>query len=379
MKSLIKQNFLIILSSLSFITIFIALFYYLSTLKKQGEELKISINNLGESINDSKLSISGLSHLNGDLKLAKIDLETLADTEKTLNNFWNSTLNERENISLNWKKKSAESVNASLTRMFSRWRQNCRKSNVQMPSNENFGTNAGFLDESTTPPSDNYSFAFSSYDGSWPSFSAEEAQQVGIQIDIINEIVNALCYSTDGNHSVSVVSIKRENAGQIDNRNIGVDKLKVNDISPLLLRQNKGITSYAFEIVLQCQTYSIRRFLNLLRPPFMIRMLSLTPFEENDGFTNSGFTETPNPFSTEPSSVPNSNNDQFLPIVSQVDSKVTIVVEYVTSIDKSISNLHQNKNIWSGANPDLYMDWLKKSGNVHLVEVAQELFDSNDR
>ena len=83
--------------------------------------------------------------------------------------------------------------------MFSRWRQSCRKDNVAMPSNENLSTNSSFLDESAPSSIDNYGFAFSSYDGSWPSFSVEEAQQLGIQIEIINEIINALCYSTDGN------------------------------------------------------------------------------------------------------------------------------------------------------------------------------------
>ena len=105
-----------------------------------------------------------------------------------------------------------------------------------MPSNENLSTNSSFLDESAPSSIDNYGFAFSSYDGSWPSFSVEEAQQLGIQIEIINEIINALCYSTDGNHSISIVSLKRENAGQIDNGNIGVDKLRANDIAPFLLR-----------------------------------------------------------------------------------------------------------------------------------------------
>ena len=59
-------------------------------------------------------------------------------------------------------------------------------------------------------------------------------------------------------------------------------------------------------------------------------------------------------FSTEPSAAIGGTSDQFLPIVSQVDSRATILVEYVTNIDKSISILHQTKNIWSGANPNIH-------------------------
>ena len=40
-------------------------------------------------------------------------------------------------------------------------------------------------------------------------------------------------------------------------------------------------------------------------------------------------------------------SDQFLPIVSQVDSRATILVEYVTNIDNPISILHRTKSIWS--------------------------------
>ena len=87
----------------------------------------------------------------------------------------------------------------------------------------------------------------------------------------------------------------------------------------------------------------------------MIRKLSLTPFEESDGFSSSGFVENPNPFTTEPSAAIGGTSDQFLPIVSQVDS-VTIIVEYVTNIDKSISILHRTSSIWSGANPNTYID-----------------------
>ena len=160
MKSLFKQNFLIIFSSLVFLIIFSGLFYYLSLLQNQGELLISDIRNKEDSISDSKLSISGLNHISSDLNFAQSDLYNLAETEKTLNNFWDDVLNKRENISLNWKKKSAESVNASLTRMFSRWRQSCRKDNVAMPSNENLSTNSSFLDESAPSSIDNYGFAF---------------------------------------------------------------------------------------------------------------------------------------------------------------------------------------------------------------------------
>ena len=112
MKSLFKQNFLVIIASLVFLITFSGLLYYFSLLQKQGLTLISDVRDKEDSISDSKLSISGLNHISADLELAQSDLNHLAETEKTLNNFWDGVLNKNENISLNWKSKSTASVNA---------------------------------------------------------------------------------------------------------------------------------------------------------------------------------------------------------------------------------------------------------------------------
>ena len=100
---LIQTKFLIIFSSLVFLIIFwfILLSFFA---QNQGQLLISDIRNKEDSISDSKLSISGLNHISSDLNFAQSDLYNLAETEKTLNNFWDDVLN-KENISLNWKKK----------------------------------------------------------------------------------------------------------------------------------------------------------------------------------------------------------------------------------------------------------------------------------
>ena len=106
MKSLFKQNFLIIFSSLVFLIIFSGLFYYLSLLQNQGELLISDIRNKDDSISDSKLSISGLNHISSDLNFAQSDLYNLAETEKTLNNFWDDVLNKVKHFKLKKKVQS---------------------------------------------------------------------------------------------------------------------------------------------------------------------------------------------------------------------------------------------------------------------------------
>ena len=212
-----------------------------------------------------------------------------------------------------------------------------------------------------------YGFSFSSYDGSWPSFSQEEATEIGIQVEIMNEIISQLSFSTDDNHTIEIQSILRESVGEIDERNIGTDQLETTGIVDFL-RQTQGVESYAFEIVLKCQTFSMRKFINNLRPPFLVRKLSLTTFDENSNFSNDSFDSAPDPFSTTPQSIP---QEKFMPIVSLVDSKVEIVVEYLTGIDKKVTNLHVDKNLWSDFSGEIYLDWLNESGNGEFKNSAE--------
>ena len=60
-----------------------------------------------------------------------------------------------------------------------------------------------------------------------------------------------------------------------------------------------------------------------------------------------------------------------MPIVSLVDSKVEIVVEYLTSIDKKVTNLHTNKNLWTDLSGEIYTNWLNDSGNDEFIKSAE--------
>ena len=112
----------------------------------------------------------------------------------------------------------------------------------------------------------------------------------------------------------------------------------------------------------------MRKFVNNLRPPFLVRKLSLTTFDENSNFSNDSFDSAPDPFSTTPQSIP---QEKFMPIVSLVDSKVEIVVEYLTGIDKKVTNLHVDKNLWSDFSREIYLNWLNDSGNGEFQNSAE--------
>ena len=94
------------------------------------------ISNLYNSNQELNEKILNLEYVEFDLSTASNDLKASAKLEKDLNNFCKSLLNPAENIALNWNKKSVEMVNASLTKMFPRWRQKCERSNIKMPSGQ---------------------------------------------------------------------------------------------------------------------------------------------------------------------------------------------------------------------------------------------------
>ena len=60
-----------------------------------------------------------------------------------------------------------------------------------------------------------------------------------------------------------------------------------------------------------------------------------------------------------------------MPIVGLVDSKVEIVVEYLTGIDKKFTNLHVDKALWSDFSGEIYLDWLNESSNDEFKNSAE--------
>ena len=139
-------------------------------------------------------------------------LKASAKLEKDLNNFCKSLLNPAENIALNWNKKSVEMVNASLAKCFPGGDKSV-KDQAKMPSGQgtSFSSNPFGGGEQNTA-ANSYGFSFSSYDGSWPSFSQEEATEIGIQVEIMNEIISQLSFflrmiTTRSNHNLFSVKV----------------------------------------------------------------------------------------------------------------------------------------------------------------------------
>ena len=362
MKVFVKNNILLVVTFFFSLTVFSAIVVYNFHLSKQYLNLVSDLSAMHKNALDKSILSRQLSFVEKDYIYASQELEELAGDEKLLNNILNSLLNNSVNLFNNWKSKSTESVNASLTRKFSRWRRSCGNANIVLPSSDSLssGLDSDFLQQENKTDSNDFGFSFTSYDGSWPSFSNTEAKLLDIQSEIITEILESICKSADDNHTISIVSIKRESVGKTDDLSIGADELEVENYNDFLLNKVSGIESFVFEIVLRCQTYSLRKMVNEYRSPFLLRKIEISPFEELTNYNSESFSTELDPFGS-PSTV--KQDDKFLPIVSKVDSKVVLVYEYITEINKSALDLYSLNAILNESSKEIFIKWLEDSGN----------------
>ena len=281
-----------------------------------------SIRNLHEEV----LLYEGLEE---EILLAKEDLLNLSRIEKTQNRFWDSLLNKDDNLFINFKDKSSESINADLTKLYSNLRnlyfQEC------FVSCENGSSNSfspfGSSEEDTEKK---FGFGLQSYDGFWPSFSKDEAKLLGVQSIIISRIVEYLANSTDEKYSITLNKMTRESVGKEDILHIADDKLDLIS-EEKLIRNSVPIKSFAFSISFKSHTSHARSFINQLRPPFLIRDLKVERSVGTDYNTQSA--ETVDPFGDASKDL-----SQPLPIVSNVESTFYLIIEYVYMIERDFES-----------------------------------------
>lgn len=373
MKTFIKQNLIFILLSSVCILIFSALLYFSLVLSSSTDTLISDINELKEELTDIEGQLSFYNHVDTDFKNVQDDLDKLSLTEKDITSFLRYIFNETENVSDKWSSKSAESVNASLTRLYSRLRKKCNDSYIKLPIQDSSdGSNGIFSENNKNSEDSSFGFSFTSYDGFWPSFSTEEARYLGIQTEIVKELVDHLSLCTDANHTIEILSLHRENVGLVDKANIGSDEIDISKVTNGLMRNLNEVDSFVFKLSIQTQTIPLRKLVNKLRPPFLIREIKISPLEQQMGLPDPSFS-TPDPFSLE-----TNPNDKFLPIVSKVDSRVELIFEYVTSAKRNLDPLIKTLSLYPEIYIDLLLEWLKDSGHESRVDSAKLIFNEKN-
>ena len=320
--------------------------------------------------------LTSFQNLDSDSELSLIELSSLANVEKKQSIFWKNILNSRENHMSKWSKKSAESVNADITRLFTSLRSRCLSAEIELPVSSSKSPTIGFGDTSKKPEN-NYGFGFSAYDGFWPSFSEEEAKILGVQAKIVKEMVEFITQSTIESQKLSIVQILREAAGKIDLTHIENDQLTMGVEQQLLLREKGKLSSLVFLITIKGQSKHARNFMNELRPPFMLRNLTVRRdlVEAEPSRVVNDF--TPNPFggSGEDFAPP---KKESLPIVKDVNSEFSFLIEYITEINNGVEQLFTSKSIWEKGDPEVLEQFFTTSGNTDKIEEAKLLITNGE-
>ena len=337
-----------------------------------AEDVKSAIDSISEEIQYKNTLEEDLMLFHGvekEAQNAMQELVILSEMEKDQHRFWKTILNPSQNIFLNWKQKSPESINADITRLYDRLHDICRKNNISFQEDEkNQLNNFGSKSENTGKK---YGFGLASYDGFWPSFSRSESQLLGMQSKIIESLIEFLIESSDKEHQIVLLQLLRESVGKEDSQHIGGDLFTPQNLERKLVRFLGGIKTYVFKIKFKSHTSHARSFINQLRPPFLLRDLHVSRSGDSVATTTSQF--SPSPFSN-----PIENQTQSLPIVQNVESIFTLVVEYVYNIDHDIEPFIAQSLKGVEVNEEALNKFLELSGNSKIRTQVDKILSNRE-
>lgn len=327
-----------ILFSVPIITLIVILLLSFSKQNQVQEKLD-NLKNLSQSINQSSTDLKTEKLFANELNIVTADLVDLSIRAKSQKKFWDEIISIDLNIVSNHTPLSSSSVNTEITKLLSFLNRSFETRAVKLGSNKIDNLNM-FATESQKP--NRYGFGFAAYDGFWPSFDREESNNLLKQAKIIKEVCEFLLDSFETNENFSLLSIKRESAGVEDSKHIGENQY-IAKPELKLLRDSGLIDSYIFEVVFTGKTQNIRSFINQLRPPYSLRSIKVERPSVVENQTGMNFFEDS----------PNSGQTDILPIIRDITSTFTIIVEYIfagpsdliTQIEKDLSKGFERKEL----------------------------------
>jgi len=289
--------------------------------------------NLAKEIDDG----AGFGWIEANLNLARGDNKNLlAERARELKK-WREILG-RDDVFAGVEKKASDDVNAEISRFLDLYRKEAGEYSVKIKGALKTSTNesAGlFPSEEISSGEDREGFGFAGYDGSWPSISDKEARELLRQKLISEKLLLTLFKAKQNGEPMELLGIRREPVGDVDRQRIADEALSVDSLANVLAKREGSIETYAFEVNFLARTSALRTFLNSLQYPFLVRDISVRRLENSSsGFTANNNSGTNNPF------VPNiAVNSKTLPIIKDVGSRFTVLVEYVLSVHADLDLL----------------------------------------
>jgi hypothetical protein len=367
----IKNNSIFLAILFIAIIIFISLLLFSARYSEETERLIITLKQSQKEIDRNRNKIRPFLGLDYEITNAHRDLDRLALIEREQNRLWNMVLSGDSNIAINWTQKDTDSINSILIRQYTQLRKLCRAKNIVLPGSAPSNLGTPFL-PNNNPGKAEFGFGFKAYDGNWPNFSPEEAQKLGIQMTIIRQIVEFLSKSATDDHSLKLISILREPVGPIDDNNIGDDKLVLAEFKSKLLKPQRIVDSMCFEITFVGITSHARTFMNQLSPPYLLR--DFVADRDTTNISSVSNPDTPSIFSPDPGQ----NDSSELPIVQDVRSKFSFLIEYVTKVDRDHDKFFKSTMNDESIDIEVLKDFLEKSGHSKIIEPLIQYFKDRD-
>ena len=308
----------------SFLGMFVAAYITLSIYScGLDTDLKVAEAKRASSRNELQDELDRQANFNDvaeNLKVAQQDSKDLANSRKAELSALRTILS-KEGILADADRKSSQDVNSDLQRFIRLYREKLTQKGIKVKGATSSDSSLGFPAENNGKQE---SFGFSKYDGQWPSFEVTEAREIFKQKQIILRLLDLLIQAKGSNATqpLELLSVKRELVGEEDSKRRDRDALATESMGDSLVERPGKIQTYAFRIELVARTTTLRQFITLLEPPFIVsdvevhRAQSATnEFAPSDGLLP-----------------PEEEVTTSIPIIVDVDSRFVITIEYLIGV-----------------------------------------------
>jgi hypothetical protein len=333
MKSFLKTNLRLIAVGILVVVGFLSLQMISCTQASELDELLSEINSLDRDLSRETQERAGFEWIDVNLDLARKDNENLLDIRARELTKWRDILG-REDLFAEVENRASDDVNAEISRFLDIYRKKAKEHEVKI---KGVATNKDDDSEGLFPSSDVFSdeeregFGFAGYDGSWPSISDQEARELLKQKLILEKLLITLFKAKPDGEPMELQSVRREVVGDVDKEQTTNEILAIDSHAKILAKREGKIETYAFKVDFLARTGALRTFLNSLQYPFLVRDVSVDRAENSSsGFTTTNIPSTPSPFGLNPENA--KGNPTLLPIIDDVGSHFSVLVEYVLAV-----------------------------------------------
>ncbi len=330
MKSVLRGNLYLITFAILAGGVFASLLMLSCNRKEDLDEVIGDIESLDRDLAKGIDDGAGFEWIEANLDLAREDNKNLLDKRARELKKWREILG-RDDVFAGVEKKASDDVNAEISRFLDLYRKEASEYSVKIKGALKVSTDESkglFPGEEISSGEDREGFGFAGYDGSWPSISDKEARELLKQKLILEKLLRTLFKAKQNGEPMELLGIRREPVGDVDRLRIADEALNMDSLANVLAKREGSIETYAFEVNFLARTSALRTFLNSLQYPFLVRDISVRRLENS----SSGI-----PFGFNPEN--NAAKPKSLPIIMDVGSRFSILVEYVLAVHADLDLL----------------------------------------